>query len=64
MEWFFLYPEAVVNHLIAMGSDHCPLILHTHGRKPPKRKVLRFEEMWMSHMDCKKVIEKAWGKIC
>ncbi|KAJ4799461.1 DNAse I-like superfamily protein [Rhynchospora pubera] len=44
--WLELYPNAYVNHLPIIHSDHCPILLRV--KKPPDRSVMfRVENWWL-----------------
>ena len=63
-EWRAIFPHAKVSHLQVSYSDHMPfLISTTETNNPRRRKRLprRFEEKWVTHPDCERVICEAWG---
>ncbi|GMY09617.1 hypothetical protein FCV25MIE_04856 [Fagus crenata] len=63
VSWILEFEGAVVTHLPRLSSDHCPLLLDI----PPtsavtkRKKVYRFEALWVKDDQCKGVIEQAWG---
>ena len=55
------YPGSKVSHLRCMSSDHVPILINLSGLKaPPRRKVFRFEEMWLSDSSCGETVKAAW----
>ena len=43
------------------SSDHCPLHIVFSGLElPPRNKIFRFEEMWLSNPSCEEVVQAAW----
>jgi hypothetical protein len=60
--WITAFNGAVVTHLAVQKSDHCPLLLSIPGDPPvsKKKKIFRFEAMWIRDEQCKGVIEHAW----
>ena len=58
--WQVLFPEAQVLHLQVSYSDHDPILLTTQPRQNQKRRHHRFEERWVAHQDCEKVIRETW----
>ena len=62
-EWNGLFPRSLVIHLSTSYSDHIPLLLEIHvnnGRNKKKNTPRRFEEKWVSHQECRRIIEEAW----
>jgi hypothetical protein len=63
VSWILEFEGAVVTHLPRLSSDHCLLLLDI----PPtsavtkRKKVYRFEALWVKDDQCKGVIEQAWG---
>ena len=55
------YPGSKVSHLRCMSSDHVPIFINLSGLEaPPRKKVFRFEEMWLSDSHCGETVEAAW----
>ncbi|KAK9921713.1 hypothetical protein M0R45_030213 [Rubus argutus] len=57
------------HHLVAMASDHCPLLIESdppfNGRGDGLgRRRFTFEEMWTTDEDCGKMIQQLWGVDC
>ena len=48
-------------HLQCDSSNHIPLHIIFSGLDPPKRKKLfRFEKMWLSNPNCSEIVEVVW----
>lgn len=65
--WKDLFGSSSVTHLEKRKSDHLPILLqirtHTQiGSKAKKRKLFRFEEMWIKEKECGEVIVAEWVK--
>ncbi|KAL0006196.1 hypothetical protein SO802_013757 [Lithocarpus litseifolius] len=59
--WFLLFLGTKIHHLHCFSSDHLPLFINLSGLEiPGRRKVFRFEEMWLSDDRCGKTVEAAW----
>ncbi|KAL0006672.1 hypothetical protein SO802_008174 [Lithocarpus litseifolius] len=59
--WFLKFPGSKVYHLRCDSSDHIPLHIVLSDLVVPKRKKLfRFEEMWLSNGGCEEVVFSAW----
>ena len=44
-----------------MSSDHVPIFINLSGLEDPSRKkVFRFEEMWLSDSRCGETVEATW----
>lgn len=60
ISWRLMFPLAQVFHEVAIGSDHCPLVIKLCI---PLKKVpyqFKFESMWATSEECPEVIAKAW----
>ncbi|XP_061998915.1 uncharacterized protein LOC133716212 [Rosa rugosa] len=63
-DWRLLFPEAKVQHLAKMKSDHCPLLLRLQNQfrscrvDPP----FRFYAMWMQHSHYSEFIANTWNE--
>lgn len=44
--WRMLFPHANITHLVALKSDHCPLMLQTNPTVHHLPRPFRFESMW------------------
>uniref|UniRef100_A0A803M8Y9 Endonuclease/exonuclease/phosphatase domain-containing protein n=1 Tax=Chenopodium quinoa TaxID=63459 RepID=A0A803M8Y9_CHEQI len=71
-EWRELFPVSFVSHLSKRKSDHLPILLCINEgvgkqKKKKKRKLYRFEEMWLRDETCGDIVANAWsrgGDIC
>ncbi|KAJ6799570.1 uncharacterized protein M6B38_206310 [Iris pallida] len=59
-DWSHLHPLASVSVLPRINSDHAPILLNTHKRSPYRRRSLKFEEFWTSHVEYSSIIKKLW----
>ncbi|XP_075633948.1 uncharacterized protein LOC142606496 [Castanea sativa] len=60
-EFLIRFPGTRVSHLSCMSSDHAPLLIDLTGlESPPRKKVFRFEEMWLSNTRCGEIVEAVW----
>ena len=60
--WFLKFPGSIVQHLQCISSDHCPLLINLLGLDPlPKKRIFRFEEMWLSDERCAEMVEASWS---
>ncbi|XP_050238375.1 uncharacterized protein LOC126687864 [Mercurialis annua] len=62
-EWIALFPDYSSQHLVRISLDHCPICLHLTGveRYEIKKRVFRFEAMWLSHPDCEEIVKGGWN---
>ncbi|XP_059446389.1 uncharacterized protein LOC132177930 [Corylus avellana] len=59
-QWVHLFPNAVINHLPASQSDHCPILLSTEGSYQNIPKPFRFEAFWTHDKSSFSVVVEAW----
>ena len=60
-DWKLLFPEASVQHLVHINSDHCPLLLNLDSPPPQSSdRPFRFQPMWLSHPKFPLVVRDAW----
>ena len=62
--WISAFDGAVVSDLLVQNSDHCPLLLSIPEvvSVSKRKKIFRFEAMWIKDDQCKEVIEQDWGE--
>ncbi|XP_075645469.1 uncharacterized protein LOC142616517 [Castanea sativa] len=61
--WFLKFPGTRVHHLRCDSSDHAAILIVFSGLDPPKRKKLfRFEEMWLSNPGCYEIVQAVWNR--
>ncbi|KAF4377991.1 hypothetical protein G4B88_004598 [Cannabis sativa] len=59
-EWRILFPNAIVNHLAAIESDHRPLLMDTTGGIKSKGRQFKYENMWARDPRSFWVVKEAW----
>ena len=61
-DWMDLFPRATLHHLSSLVSNHSPLSLHLKNRpcKRSKRRLFRFESMWLKDAWCEEEVKEAW----
>jgi len=64
LEWRDKFPEAFVENLGRLHSDHHPILLRCGGLPMFKReRPFRFEVAWSTHKDYQEVVSGAWS-VC
>ena len=58
--WVHLYPNSLINHLLAANSDHCPILLSTDVSYRNLPKPFRFEVFWTRDQSSHSVVVGAW----
>ncbi|CAM8951481.1 unnamed protein product [Rhodiola kirilowii] len=62
--WRTAFPQATVRHAFANSSDHLPIVLSTLNKeRGSKRRIVRFEPMWLRHKGFKHVVRKYWNEL-
>ncbi|KAH6771766.1 hypothetical protein C2S52_005519 [Perilla frutescens var. hirtella] len=54
-EWLALFPQAQVEHLVRVASDHCPLLLFEAKKQTlrgRRKRIFQMEEMWFQDESC------------
>ncbi|KAM6552088.1 hypothetical protein CsatB_001896 [Cannabis sativa] len=59
-DWRILFPNAIINHLGAVESDHKPLLLDTMGGIKCKSRIFKYENMWSRDPRSFWVVKEAW----
>ena len=60
-EWFSKYPGTRVHHVDNTTSDHKILwIKQSELDCSPRKRLFRFEEMWLSNKGCGETVEGVW----
>ena len=60
-----MFPRAMVYHLGVSYSDHDPILLDMVPSNHPQRQrcqIQRFEENWVTHPNCKNIIQESWSQ--
>jgi hypothetical protein len=64
-EWRMKFPLVHVKNGDPFHSDHRPVVVQTERFQEPASgggpKAFRFEVSWLQEVDCRKIIEEAWG---
>ena len=57
-----LFPRATLHHLSSSTSNHSPLSLHLKNwpSKRRKRRLFRFESIWLKDARCEEVVKEDW----
>jgi hypothetical protein len=58
--WVHLYPNSLINHLLASYTDHCPILLSSDGSYRNLPKPFRFEALWTREQSSHSVVAGAW----
>nr|KYP40468.1 Transposon TX1 uncharacterized [Cajanus cajan] len=59
--WQAMFPEAYVENLCRVYSDHCPLLLRRDGsRDKSSDRPFRFQAAWATHKDFERIVREAW----
>ncbi|XP_074265328.1 uncharacterized protein LOC141587759 [Silene latifolia] len=61
-EWGELFEDAMVRHLPAIQSDHCPLFISPNGFVPLNaiNRPFHFQACWLTHENFKEFIDNSW----
>ncbi|GLT96020.1 hypothetical protein SLE2022_136690 [Rubroshorea leprosula] len=63
-EWLDMFPGAFSHHLLALKSDHAPILViadkRIGGCHNPSTKLFRFENYWIKEPECEDRIEEGW----
>lgn len=60
--WKLQFPEATVNHLTVVQSDHRPILINTVPSPYSLPKPFQFESMWITHPDIFYIIQDTWNR--
>lgn len=61
LDWHYLFPKAVVHHVLKQSSDHCMLILeNNHVAYHVKARFL-FDKRFLEVQEFEEVVTKAWN---
>lgn len=61
VHWSNLYSNTVVYHLPSSHSNHIPIMIATTSDMVLADRKKRFEEMWVTNEECRKVILDTWN---
>ncbi|CAM8905802.1 unnamed protein product [Rhodiola kirilowii] len=63
VQWKTLFERYEVSHLITSTSDHLPLLVNFRKRiYCARKKLFRFEPMWLRQNEFRGFLEQCWGK--
>ncbi|XP_026435813.1 uncharacterized protein LOC113333602 [Papaver somniferum] len=54
--WMLMYPNSTITNLLAIGSDHHPILLNTNLTWSTGKIPFKFFGPWLDHKDCKDII--------
>lgn len=60
-KWFTAFPNASLENLPIVGSDHGPICLSLHNKPSFSSFGFKFEAMWLRHPDFSNVVQGAWS---
>ena len=58
--WIVKFPEASVEVLLRIASDHSPLLIDLCGNQENTRKPWRFEDFWLELPASWGIVDQAW----
>ena len=59
--WFLQFLGTQVQHISCITSNHMPLFFNLFRLEiPVRRRLFRFEEMWLFDSKCGEIVEAAW----
>ncbi|XP_050378368.1 uncharacterized protein LOC126795602 [Argentina anserina] len=61
MQLFSVHELAFVEHEARVGSDHSPIVLHSHAKVQKNPKTFRYEANWATDPDCQELVANAWN---
>nr|POF08702.1 hypothetical protein CFP56_04820 [Quercus suber] len=60
IEWINSYPHYALQSHPILRSYHGSILLDFDLQHPFRIRPFRFERMWLTHTNCKEIVEKAW----
>ncbi|XP_019183336.1 PREDICTED: uncharacterized protein LOC109178201 [Ipomoea nil] len=61
-DWRGCFPDAMVEHLPRVASDHAPLLIRLQGRQRPNNvSPFLFQAAWTTHCDLPEVVSRTWN---
>lgn len=62
MNFFNFFPMIKERHIVKESSNHLPILFELKNTAVRhKKRIFRFENMWLKHDGCKQVIDSSWG---
>lgn len=63
VDWITSFSGALMENLVRIHSDHCPLLLRCKDSVPNKNaRPFTFQAAWLSHNDFPGIVNEAWQK--
>lgn len=62
VDWEDLFPNSLLQSMVSIGSDHCPLLLGLRDNKLGRRRF-HFETFWPKLDGFQEVVSEAWNSI-
>ncbi|XWS29657.1 hypothetical protein CRYUN_Cryun24cG0048500 [Craigia yunnanensis] len=62
LEWMEEFPNIQVTNLLAVGSDHSPIVMETKHKDRKGERKFKVEAIWVIMKGCEKVVKKGWEK--
>ncbi|XP_026439116.1 uncharacterized protein LOC113337708 [Papaver somniferum] len=62
-DWLSIYPNTTITNMLAIGSDHQPILLNSNPHWKNGKIPFKFFGPWLDHDDCRKIIPDCWKKI-
>ena len=59
-KWINHYHLYYLRNLPIIKSDHGPIILDFEHQTPFRNRPFRFEQIWITHPNCRDLVSKAW----
>ncbi|XP_026451505.1 uncharacterized protein LOC113351787 [Papaver somniferum] len=59
-DWMQYFSSVIVYHLLAISSDHAPILLVSSRDDNPTRKPLRFNKCWLMDASCRDIVYSDW----
>ncbi|KAI8546418.1 hypothetical protein RHMOL_Rhmol07G0115600 [Rhododendron molle] len=61
-KWRTDYPDVILRHLKARGSDHCPIILSKSAAEGFPKPRFIFDSRWVKERQCGEIVRRSWGQ--
>ncbi|XP_026400225.1 uncharacterized protein LOC113296103 [Papaver somniferum] len=60
--WLLLYPNTTISNMLAIGSDHHPILLNSNPSWQSGRISFKFFGPWLDHKDWRNIIAECWRR--
>ena len=61
--WRSTFPNSVVSHLPAIGSNHCPILFNSESKKFKRKFIFRFEQIWTKNDQYFSFMDSTWTNM-